>query len=373
MRGFADVTIVFVSGYRRPGVLGRVDRRFLRVMRALIAEGAGVHLICQVGSPMADAAREMGAEVAPYRLDRVNFLRTRSRVRKYLRRYRPAIVHSTGLEGDLLVRLAAKELDVRIVDSLTCTSRSLDTESPIVRRVARGIDESTRDRVAAFVVDCAEIAEELTAEGVDRERIVVDHPSVDIGEVREAAEPEVKLPHEPGSALVGYAGRVEPSRGLETLAAAAPILELAGHPASVIVAGDGPALAELRRAPFASYVTFLGAVDSVPAVLRALDVCCFPSLEAGVPTTLLEAAALGRPIVAAHVAGVEELFEDGREIALVPPGDPPALAHAVAGLLSAPEEAAEMAERARLRTVDEYSAPASVERHLALYRTLTPA
>jgi glycosyltransferase involved in cell wall biosynthesis len=113
-----------------------------------------------------------------------------------------------------------------------------------------------------------------------------------------------------------------------------------------------------------------GKVASVPAVLARLDVCCFPSTGPGVPTSLLEAAALGRPIVASRVPGIEDLFEDGKEVLLVPPDDADALAEAVAALLADPECATSMGERARLRTVDEYGSYAAVARYLELYKQL---
>jgi glycosyltransferase involved in cell wall biosynthesis len=117
-------------------------------------------------------------------------------------------------------------------------------------------------------------------------------------------------------------------------------------------------------------IEFMGPVVSAPAVLASLDVCVFPVTEAGTPTSLLEAAALGQPIVASAVSGVADLFEDGAEISLVPPGDPAALARAVSRLLGEPERARQMGERARMRVIDEYSAAAAVERHLELYQRL---
>lgn len=353
--------------------MGRVDRRLLRVMRELIAQGATVHLICQPGSPMTEPALAMGATVAPYRLDRWNYVRTRSRVKKYLRRFQPAVVHCTGLEAELIVRTAARSLHTKVVDSLHCARADLRSESPVARAIARRLDRGTRPAVDLFVVDCASLADRLVAEGVDRSKILIDLPSVDIAEVRAAAERPAAVPRAHGRPVVGYVGRLEPSRGLDVLAAAAPVLQLGGHPATVVIAGEGPAAGALRRGQFAQYVELLGPVENAPATLTALDVCCFPSTCPGVPTTLLEAAVLGKPIVASAVEGVEELFENGREIVLVPPGDPSALAAAIGRLLADGDEAADMGERARLRAVDEYSAAVSVTRHLNLYRSLTSA
>ncbi|MDP2300365.1 MAG: glycosyltransferase, partial [Actinomycetota bacterium] len=99
--------------------------------------------------------------------------------------------------------------------------------------------------------------------------------------------------------------------------------------------------------------------------------CVFPSSVPGIPTPLLEAAALGRPIVACDVDGIREMFADGVEIVLVPQGNAPALAEAVSALLDDPDHARALGKAARLRAIDDYSAAAATRRGLDFIRTLS--
>jgi glycosyltransferase involved in cell wall biosynthesis len=366
VREYSSAAFVFISSRTGP-TMGRVERRMLRVMAELVARGSTVHLICAPHHPIGDEAAALGVEVASYRLDRFNYFRTRSRVRKYLERYHPIVVHSTGLDADLIARWAARGLRTAAVNSLTCVAWPRRGRGPVSTAIRRYLDATTIDRTDLFVVDCTALVNRLVGASVPRECVVVDAPSIDIAEVLREAEEPAQMPERPIGPLVGYGGRMELSRGLEHLVAASAILDARGTIAEVIVAGEGPLLKELKGDTRSSRVRYLGYVESVPAVLKRLSVAVFPSVGPGVPTALLEAAALGRPIIASRVEGIEDLFEDGSEIRLVPPGDPRALAVAISDVLADPVAARAMGERARVRTIDEYSSAASVERHLEVY------
>jgi len=365
-RDFSSSTFVFITGRTAP-TTGRIERRLLRVMEALLAHGASVHLICVPGHPIAAQAKELGVEVAPYRLGGLNFFRTLSRVRKYLKRYRPVVVHSTGLAADLISRIAASGLKTAAVNSLACIAWPRTGANSVLKALRRYLDRATMDRVDLLVVDSESLVVPVTSLGVTSDCVLVDPPSIDLAELQQQAEQPWRPDFRPTGPLVGYGGRIEPSRGLEHLVAASAILNASGTTAEVVVAGDGPLLKRLREDAFSSSVRFLGHVPSVPAVLSQLEVAVFPSTGRGVPTALIEAAALGRPIVASRVSGIEELFTDGVEIRLVPAGDPRALASAIGELLAAPERARKMGELARLRTLDRYSSAASIDRHLEAY------
>lgn len=369
-RDFSQASFVFLSSHSGE-VLSRVDRRMLRVMRALKERGANVMLICTPRSPAEAEATAAGIEVAPYHLDKRNYFRTRSRMRKYLARYNPVIAQSSGFEADILARWAARDTRATAVNTIAGADWPRRGAGPISTAVRRWYENTTLDLVGAVIADCQELADRLIAAGVAPEAIVVDPPSIDIAETLAQAEKRADLGLTRSQGVpVGYGGRIEAGRGLDDLVAASAILAVRGVRAQVIIAGEGPLLKRMQADVRTSRVKYVGWVDTVPSVLKQLAVAVFPSVAPGVPTSLLEAAALGRPIVATRVEGITGLFEDGREIRLVEPGDPKALAAAIAELVNDPERAAEMGERARHRVVDEYSAPASIARHIALYERL---
>ena len=78
---------------------------------------------------------------------------------------------------------------------------------------------------------------------------------------------------------------------------------------------------------------FVGVREDIPGILTAADVFVLPSLSEGFPFVLLEALAMGCPVVASRVNGVPELIEDHKTGLLVPPRDPQALARAIRDML----------------------------------------
>lgn len=175
-------------------------------------------------------------------------------------------------------------------------------------------------------------------------------PSRSVEEVRA----EFGLP--PERPLVVTVARLSPQKGLHTLieaAAAFPTTTASGapraYPPLFVVAGDGPQRAELeeRITVTGAPVRLLGARNDVPDLLAAADVVTLPSQWEGSPLIAQEALRAGRPFVGTAVGGVPSLVGDAGE--LVPPGDPAALAAALASVLDNPDHAARLVERAAAR------------------------
>jgi glycosyltransferase involved in cell wall biosynthesis len=127
--------------------------------------------------------------------------------------------------------------------------------------------------------------------------------------------------------------RLEAGKGLDVLLRAAAHLP----EATFAIAGDGPervVLEALARAlGVDERVRFLGFRNDVEALLAGCDVFVLPSLDEGFPLSVLEAMAACRPVVASDVGGVPEAITHDETGLLVPPGNPDALAAALARLL----------------------------------------
>ena len=159
-----------------------------------------------------------------------------------------------------------------------------------------------------------------------------------------------------GRPVVGFVGRIEPRKGALDFARAAPAIEAAG--AHVVLVGDDPfdsdpAYAqEVERAGLESY----GWIDDAAGVMDQLDVLVVPSRQEPFGTVLAEAMNAGTPVVATRVGGLAEVVEDGVTGRLVEPGDPAALAAAVAEVLARRDEmGAAGRERARRWHADVYT------------------
>lgn len=185
----------------------------------------------------------------------------------------------------------------------------------------------------------------------------------------------------PGSAIpvLGMAGRLVAGKDLGSIIRAVALLRDRGVPVRFSVAGRGPDREEwedlARREGVADAVDFVGSLSeaAMPAWYAGLDAYVHATDGEGFSNALLGAAAAGLPIVASDVAGVHDVFTDGRDAMLVPPRDPRALADAVQGLLREPGEARAIAAGARRLVVEQYSADRMADRYLALFEELDPS
>jgi L-malate glycosyltransferase len=114
-------------------------------------------------------------------------------------------------------------------------------------------------------------------------------------------------------------------------------------------------------------VLFMGEREDVPEILRALDVLLMPSWEEPFGRAIIEAMAMGVPVVATEVGGPSEIVTRGKEGVLLPPRDPERWAKVAGELLDDPGRRDEIGRRARERATRDFSLDAHVREVLALY------
>ncbi len=144
--------------------------------------------------------------------------------------------------------------------------------------------------------------------------------------------------------------------------------------ARLTMIGDGQRLAEIQAlaAELGAPVTFAGRVspEALQAAYAAADIFVSSSAVDNQPNTLLEASALGLPIVATAVGGNAELVADGRTGFLVPPGDAAAICERLAHYRANPQLLARHGQAARERVLGEFSLEGMVARYRELYERM---
>jgi glycosyltransferase involved in cell wall biosynthesis len=174
-----------------------------------------------------------------------------------------------------------------------------------------------------------------------------------------------------GVVNVAYVGRIRPVKGVSVLIDAWPKV-VQGNNARLVIAGDGAERAALAQSTrdngVGDTVEFLGEVSDVPGVLSRADIYVQPSFQEGLPNAVLEAMAMGLPIVATRVSGNEDVVADGDNGLLVPPGDPDALAAALRRLVADPALAAHMGRRSREIVESRFSLTAVMNQLRDAYR-----
>jgi glycosyltransferase involved in cell wall biosynthesis len=180
--------------------------------------------------------------------------------------------------------------------------------------------------------------------------------------------------HEHQKVLVNV-GRQDYQKGHRYLLEAIGTL-LPAHPQLVLlVAGrTGDVSQDLerlhRQLRLGKHVCFLGHRTDVPEILAAADLFVFPSLYEGLPGAVIEAMALGLPIVAADIDPVREAVQEGRNAILVKPASAAELAKAIGRLLGDQETAFAFARRSREIFAERFTLERSLEREIELYHQM---
>jgi glycosyltransferase involved in cell wall biosynthesis len=181
-----------------------------------------------------------------------------------------------------------------------------------------------------------------------------------------------RLTGAPASApIIGHVGRLSMEKGQGRLIAAFARLRSDFPDARLVLAGEGPELASLKAQVAALGLTdavhFLGYRTDIPDVFADLSVLVLNSDTEGVPRVVLEAMALGVPVIASAVGGTPEIVEDGETGILIPARDEAALCSALARTLTDRDAARDRSLRARRFVERECDMRRQVERTEALY------
>ena len=279
---------------------------------------------------------------------------------RLLRRERPQVVHThtskAGAVGRLAAWLAGIPLVIHTPHGHIFYGYYGTVGSAIIRLLERLLAKIT-DRIVTLTDRGAQ--EHVHYKIAGAEKFATVHSGIDLARFRSVqVDPAVKrkeLGLPPDGVIVGTVGRLVPIKGLEWLLKAVPQVLAQFPQACFVIIGDGPLLGELRQMTsklgISLRVVFLGAREDVPECLAALDLFVLPSLNEGMGRVLLEAMAVGCPVVATRVGGIPDIVADGTTGLLVPPRDERALAEAILTLLRDRSRRAAYGEAAR-RHVD---------------------
>ena len=359
------MTVVLVTSLERGGPLEQA----LVSARQLVSSGVRVRVVC-ASAEVAARAEEAGAEavVAPLRhpFDAAGALHAR-------RAFAGAdVVHAHDRRSGLWVRLlppARPAARVYTVHGLPepYLPPPAGPERPGLRAqlAYRGLDARLCRRTDAVVVPSRAVADVLA------ERL--GFPRAKLAVIPNGVDPDV--PPSADGALVGTLSVLEPVKGLDVLLRAGALLVRERDDVRLGLFGtgsEGPRLRALARE--LGIDERLDAPGHLPArqALGRLRVFVLSSYMENCPMALLEAMAARVPVVATRVGGVPEIVANGSGL-LVPPGDPEALAGAVATILDDPALAKQLGETGRRRVLDGFTAEANAAALMRLYERLLEA
>lgn len=351
-----------------------------------IFASAGVQLIVACQTLRSEGVQEQvrGASFDVRVLSPQGFSGQARELRKLMRSEGVDLVHTTIFESDVLGRLAAAGCGIPVLTSLVNTSyEPIRFTDPNVSRFklwgARTIDGWTgrhltshfhaiTKAVRASAVRWLKIPPQritVIERGRDPRRLGTPSP-----ERRARARRDLGL-RENDEVLVSV-GRQEYQKGQRFLLEAVSKLAPNRPRLRLLIAGrKGNASNELQEAldrfALRDRVEFLGHRSDVPDILAAGDVFVFPSLYEGLGGALIEAMALGLPIVASDIPAIQEVVEKDRNALLVPPTATEELGHSIARLLDELPLARSFAKRSVMLFQERFTLEKSVSRMIELY------
>jgi glycosyltransferase involved in cell wall biosynthesis len=311
------------------GLAAALDRTHLRVLGTAPDDGEVAARLRALGVPTAIVPLP---PVRPWTLPAV--LRALYRLRALVARERVELVHAHGSRGALYAGLALRGLSVPLVWHVRVADRDPRLDGLLARVAAAIVVNSgaTAARLRGLPNAAAKLT--IVPNGVDLARFAPGPPDATLGG---------RLGLDPTVPVVGYFGRLEHGKGVDVLVEAAARLHGKLSATAFLFVGDGPLREALvaRATAVGLPACFTGHRDDVPALLRLCAAVVLPSRQEAFGRVLIEAMAVGVPVVASDVGGIPEVCIDGVTAMLVPPEDPDALATAIA--LTLTDEAATLA------------------------------
>lgn len=377
------VSVLFVINQLGPG---GTERSLADLVAGLGTEGIEASIACLRDTAekfLPDARVSCPVQVVPGN----GILAKVLSLRQELRRSGPDVLHTMLFEADLVGRLAAAGTGIPVLSSLVNTSyepaRFRDPNISGYRlRAVQGLDALTGRLLTTHFHALTEAVKKSAVRtlGLPPDRITVvprgrdprrlGEPSAERRERARAA-----LGIEPEDEVVINVGRQDYQKGQRFLVEAAALLARDRPRVRVLIAGKEGRMTPLLRRLVAERgldrtVRFLGNRSDVPEVLAAGDVFAFPSLYEGIGGAVIEAMALGLPVVCSGLPPLLEVVEAGESALVVPPEDAEALARSLAQVLDQPSLAIRLGRRGRELFEERFPTRRSAAGMAGLYRRI---
>ncbi len=289
----------------------------------------------------------------------------------------PDVVHAHSSKAGVLGRMAARRAGCPAVVYTPNAFAFLGARRRWLRwfyeRIERWLGHRATD--ALICVSRSELALARARSIAPAERLALIENATGLGRSDPQIDPAAakeRMGLAPDRAVVGFAGRLTWQKGPQMLIWAARLVRRSGSEAHFLLVGEGELEGTLRRmvAEFGlqEYVRFAGYQGDIGLALAAMDIFALPSLYEGLPYSLMEAMAAGRPVVATWVGGNCDLIREGETGLLFAPGDAAALAGLLLRLLSDPHERGRLGDQAAAAARSRPTPGEMTEQVVALYQ-----
>ena len=338
-----------------------------KVMEGLLADGHRITVLAPADDYVA-SLQAMGCEFAPLEMDRKGFnplaeLALLRRFHRALGELQPDLVLGYTIKNNIFGALAARARNIPFIPNVTGLGTAF-LSGGAVEGVARLLYRVAFRRCPTVFFQNADDAQLFIQRGMVRGRQVVVLPGsgIDLEEFAPAPMPDPAAA--PGSGpVILLIARLLRDKGVMEFVEASPLVRARHHGAIMRLVGHAGSdnrtsigLAEIRALERSHGVEYAGPTDDVKSAIAEATLVVLPSYREGAPRTLIEAAAMARPLVATDVPGCRAVVEDGRTGFLCNVRDAASLADAICRALDLEgRDLAAMGQAGRAKMEAEYA------------------
>lgn len=341
------------------------------LVRALIEEGFDVTTLVPKDVYI-DRLVDLGCSFVPISIDNKGTNPGRDllllwRFYRLLRRERPNLYLGFTIKPNIYGSLAAHALGIPVINNITGLGTLFINNSRVLGLV-RKLYRISLSRSAKIFFQNHDDLQLFVSSGLVAKAVADQIPGSGINLVRFVLTP---LPCKPVIRFLLIA-RMLWDKGIGEFVSAARILKLRGIAADFCLLGfldvQNPTAISRKQIDVwveEGVIRYLGVSDDVRIEIKEADCLVLPSYREGTPRTLLEAAAMGRPIIATNVAGCRDVVNDGASGYLCQPMDALDLAEKMADMAAlSPIERAEMGRQGRVKMECEFDERIVIDRYL---------
>ncbi len=313
--------------------VGGITSHILTIMEAFRDDKTfNIHVATIEGrrtdTTLLDQAQATGIDVDVLSMGNTYDLRVLRQIRSCIKKHKIDLVHTHNYRATILALLASGKCPV------IATVHTAMPAKGYRMRFWQWLEMQCLKRMPQVIAVSHAVHNWLLSKGIHAENIRVCHnacpkPPANLTEVN-TLRGKLGIPLE--VIVIAYVGRLTEGKGLEILLDA-----ISGLPVHLLLVGDGPLRSglQLKSRELNLNVHFTGNVTNPFSLYALSDIVVLPSEMEALPMSLIEAAALGKPVVATNVGGIPEIITDGDNGLLIPYGDTQALRNALYRMLDA--------------------------------------
>ncbi|NLN40967.1 MAG: glycosyltransferase family 4 protein [Clostridiales bacterium] len=299
------------------GAKGGMKKHYIDLIKGLVDSGIEVIAICNFPSKDRSMLKKLGAVVVPFAVkDRINPIRdiwAILKLARILRRHKVDIMHCHGFRAGMIGRIAALLARCRCIYTIhNFLPMNLGKgKIKIVAWAEKILSYFTKNIITVSQALGEEITQML---GVDSQKVKVIYNGIALPEISEKGQViREKWGVAKDEQLIGTVARLIPSKGVDTLIEAVPLVTAHYPHIKFMVVGDGPQESFLKEKAeelnCSQNIIFTGYSEYIWYYYEAFDIFVLPSMSEGLGISVLEAMGMGKPVFAYRIGGIKEIIK----------------------------------------------------------------